>query len=82
MPSPQFWQETSRRWLLPVALVLLYAAGPATLCADELTPAQQQLINAYRDAVDSEDLARIREYIVNNPARWAEDENNPVRGLH
>jgi len=26
---------------------------------------------------DGEDLNRIREYIINNPARWAEDENNP-----
>jgi REP element-mobilizing transposase RayT len=27
------------------------------------------------------DLARIREYIVNNPARWNEDENNPAGWL-
>ena len=26
---------------------------------------------------DDEELDRIREYIVNNPARWAEDEENP-----
>jgi len=26
---------------------------------------------------DEEELSRIREYIVNNPARWAEDEENP-----
>ena len=24
------------------------------------------------------DLTRIREYIANNPTRWADDENNPV----
>lgn len=23
------------------------------------------------------ELNRIREYIINNPTRWAEDENNP-----
>ena len=28
-------------------------------------------------ARDDHDLDRIREYIVNNPAMWAEDENNP-----
>jgi putative transposase len=27
---------------------------------------------------DEGDLNRIREYIINNPARWAEDENNPI----
>jgi hypothetical protein len=27
---------------------------------------------------EDEELNRIREYIVNNPARWAEDEENPV----
>ncbi|MBM4310949.1 MAG: transposase [Deltaproteobacteria bacterium] len=26
---------------------------------------------------DDDDLNRIREYIVNNPAKWAEDDNNP-----
>ena len=27
---------------------------------------------------DKEELNRVREYIANNPMRWAEDENNPV----
>lgn len=27
---------------------------------------------------DEDELNRIREYIINNPARWAEDENNPI----
>ena len=27
---------------------------------------------------DTEDLERIREYIINNPARWAEDAENPA----
>jgi len=27
---------------------------------------------------DVDELNRIREYIVNNPAQWAEDENNPA----
>jgi hypothetical protein len=27
---------------------------------------------------DENELQEIREYIVNNPGRWAEDENNPV----
>jgi len=26
---------------------------------------------------DEKELARIREYILNNPARWETDENNP-----
>ena len=29
---------------------------------------------------NEEELGLIREYIVNNPARWAEDENNPMGG--
>lgn len=34
--------------------------------------------NYYEHVIRNEDdLNRIREYIVNNPARWAEDENNP-----
>jgi REP element-mobilizing transposase RayT len=27
---------------------------------------------------DEDDMNKIREYIINNPAIWAEDENNPV----
>jgi len=27
---------------------------------------------------DDDDLNRICEYIINNPARWADDENNPL----
>ena len=35
--------------------------------------------NYYEHIIRNEDeLNRIREYIVNNPARWAEDEDNPV----
>jgi hypothetical protein len=35
--------------------------------------------NYYEDIISTEDeLNRIREYIVNNPARWAEDEDNPA----
>ena len=34
--------------------------------------------NYYEHIIRSEnELNRIREYIINNPARWAEDENNP-----
>jgi putative transposase len=29
---------------------------------------------------DEADLNRIREYIASNPARWAEDDENPRRG--
>ena len=36
--------------------------------------------NYYEHVVrNQEDLHRIREYIVNNPARWAEDWENPAR---
>ena len=36
--------------------------------------------NYYEHVVrNQEDLHRIREYIVNNPARWAEDRENPAR---
>jgi REP element-mobilizing transposase RayT len=35
--------------------------------------------NYYEHVVrNPEDLHRIREYIVNNPARWAEDRENPA----
>jgi putative transposase len=30
---------------------------------------------------DDGDLGRIREYIANNPAQWALDEENPNRGM-
>ncbi|MCY4384917.1 MAG: hypothetical protein OXE44_17425 [Nitrospinae bacterium] len=30
---------------------------------------------------DDEDMNRIREYIRDNPARWALDEDNPVNGV-
>ena len=61
MPSPQFWQETFRRWLLPAALVLLHAALPTVLRADPLTPQQQQLIDDYELAVASDEPLRIKE---------------------
>ncbi len=36
--------------------------------------------NYYEHIIRNEnDLKRIRQYIANNPARWAEGENNPVR---
>jgi REP element-mobilizing transposase RayT len=36
--------------------------------------------NYYEHVIRNEqDLARIRAYIAGNPARWAEDENNPER---
>ncbi len=36
--------------------------------------------NYYEHIIRSEDeLNKIRDYISNNPARWAEDEENPVR---
>ena len=28
---------------------------------------------------DEKDLTRIRQYIVDNPGQWAEDENNPLK---
>ncbi len=35
--------------------------------------------NYYEHIVrDEDDNNRIREYIVSNPVRWAEDENNPA----
>jgi putative transposase len=35
--------------------------------------------NYYEHVIrDDNDLNRIREYIINNPAQWAEDEENPV----
>ncbi len=37
--------------------------------------------NYYEHVIrDDEDLNRIREYIINNPMRWTEDENHPRRG--
>lgn len=34
--------------------------------------------NYYEHVIrDDHSLERIRDYIVNNPARWAEDEENP-----
>ena len=40
-------------------------------------PAWQR--NYYEHIVrDEDDMNRIRKYIVNNPVRWAEDENNHV----
>ena len=36
--------------------------------------------NYYEHVIrDEADLNRIREYINGNPARWAEDEENPAR---
>jgi len=36
--------------------------------------------NYYEHVIrDESDLNRIRQYILDNPARWAEDENNPER---
>ncbi len=35
--------------------------------------------NYYEHVIrESEDMDRIREYIVGNPARWAEDAENPL----
>ncbi len=37
--------------------------------------------NYYEHVIrDDEDLAMIREYIVHNPLRWAEDLENPIHG--
>jgi len=42
------------------------------------TPVWQR--NYYEHVIrDEDDLNRIRQYIMDNPARWAEDENNPER---
>jgi hypothetical protein len=42
------------------------------------TPVWQR--NYYEHVIrDEDDLSRIRQYILDNPARWAEDENNPER---
>ena len=42
------------------------------------TPVWQR--NYYEHVIrDEDDLNRIRQYILDNPARWAEDENNPER---
>ena len=36
--------------------------------------------NYYEHVIrDEDDLNRIRQYILDNPARWAKDENNPDR---
>jgi REP element-mobilizing transposase RayT len=36
--------------------------------------------NYYEHVIrDEDDLNRIRQYVMDNPARWAEDENNPDR---
>jgi REP element-mobilizing transposase RayT len=36
--------------------------------------------NYYKHVIrDGEDLTYIREYVVNNPARWPENENHPSR---
>jgi REP element-mobilizing transposase RayT len=35
--------------------------------------------NYYEHVIRNEnDMARIRKYISDNPARWADDENNPA----
>ena len=31
---------------------------------------------------DEEEIERVRKYILENPAKWAEDENNPVNIIH
>jgi REP element-mobilizing transposase RayT len=42
------------------------------------TPVWQR--NYYEHVIrDEDDLNRIRQYILDNPARWDEDENNPGR---
>ena len=42
------------------------------------TPIWQR--NYYEHVIrDEDDLNRIRQYIMENPVRWAEDENNPER---
>ena len=39
--------------------------------------------NYYEHVIRNEDeLKAIREYILSNPARWNEDENNPLRLDH
>jgi hypothetical protein len=39
--------------------------------------------NYYEHVIRNEDeLKAIREYILGNPARWDEDENNPLRLDH
>jgi REP element-mobilizing transposase RayT len=36
--------------------------------------------NYYEHVIrNDDDMTRIRQYILNNPARWSEDENNPDR---
>ncbi len=38
--------------------------------------------NFYEHIIRNEDdLAEIREYIIGNPAKWSEDEDNPERGI-
>ena len=45
------------------------------------TPVRQR--NCYEHVVrNDEQLKAIREYILGNPARWDEDENNPLRLDH
>jgi hypothetical protein len=39
--------------------------------------------NYYEHVVRAdEELTRIREYIVNNPAQWAMDRENPEKGVY
>ncbi len=44
------------------------------------TPGQPVWQRNYYEHVirNDNDLDRVREYIINNPAQWAGDENNPI----
>jgi putative transposase len=44
------------------------------------TPGRPLWQTRFHDRIirDKEELTRIREYIINNPAQWQDDKNNPM----
>jgi hypothetical protein len=44
------------------------------------TPGRPVWQSRFHDRIirDEEELTRIREYILNNPAQWQDDKNNPT----
>ncbi len=62
--------------------IIAYFKYHATKCINQIRNTPGIPIwhrNYYEHVIRNEDeLNRIREYILNNPLKWAEDENNPV----
>ena len=65
-------------WALWSGVSRLHVRRESTRC--DARQAYQSGQRNYFDHVvrNEQDLGRVREYIVNNPLRWAQDENNPA----